>query len=870
MSWTLWSKFIWRHWKREPGLTAVLIGILALGVAVFLSVRLANKAAVTGFGMFTESVAGTSDFILRSPSGKLDARVLKQLRGVTGTTPVGIFPVLEISAASAKDPESGLLKLVGVDFVALQNAGEFLTAEEKPAAGPGESGAGPQDDFELGNVDRVLVGEAFSRKQNVSLNETLEIIINDQLHTVTIAAVLPDQAGRASAPDNMMLMDLPAVQEVSGDRRALSRVEIRIPPGAKAGEYRAGLIPVLSGFAEGNSLLMETPEDRKSSVTLMSAAFRLNLTILSGLALLVGVYLIMQAMEASVVKRRAEIAVLRSLGVPPGVIKRAWFLEGFALGLLGSLLGIFLGRLLAVGMVGAISSTVNTLYYETTTSSVTLSVPEILFCLLFGTLSSVIAGLIPAREAASTPPAQSMRAGVCGGGLKVLKSWPLGLMLLAAGLLLPLLPPVVLSSGTTVPLAGYVSAMILVLGISILVGMLFRPIGFLLKLVAKQKAMLRYASSQLMRPQGRHRITAAGLAVAIGMSAAMGILVASFENTLTGWIQHLLKADLYVSAAGANSVTNNNTISEETWHRIEKMPGVEGMDRLRRYQVTIDGKDVFLGGADYNDDPERYLQLIWLQEPKNTGPLSLASEVDGFVPAWISESYQRRFGSGVDSEIEIPTPSGPQVVKVVGVYAEYGNESGTLIIGRNFTETWFGDSNVSQLAVYLDPTSDHEAVLRSIQETFPTLVARTNALLREESLRIFHQTFAVTYALEIIAVLIAVTGLALALAGLLLERRNELSTMKSLGATRRDIARSAMYEGAGITLVGLIGGFVVSFLLGWILIYVINPQSFGWTLSYKIPWVSFFILALVTLAIAALVSRVVGHRNATLRSDRKE
>jgi putative ABC transport system permease protein len=160
--------------------------------------------------------------------------------------------------------------------------------------------------------------------------------------------------------------------------------------------------------------------------------------------------------------------------------------------------------------------------------------------------------------------------------------------------------------------------------------------------------------------------------------------------------------------------------------------------------------------------------------------------------------------------------------------------------------------------------------LESIRGRFPALVTRTNEKLREESIRIFHQTFAVTYALEAIAVIIAVAGLGLALAGLLLERRNELATLRSLGATRRDIARAAMWEGLGIALAGLAGGLAVSFFLGWILIGVINPQSFGWTLRYAVPRGMFVFLSGVTLATAALVAWIVGYRNANLKSDREE
>ncbi|MDF1741722.1 MAG: FtsX-like permease family protein [Verrucomicrobiales bacterium] len=862
----IWSRMIWRYWLKEAKLTAMLVGILALGIAVFLSVRLANKAAVTGFGLFTESIVGQSDFILRSPAGKLDERILLEIRKATGSAPLGIFPVLEVTGAIADDPEPGLLRLVGVDLVGLQNAAQYLEGESAGSGGNGLNGESTNQ--LLGSSRAVFVGQGFVGKTGVAAGETVSVTVSDRVRELVIEAVLPDSPNVAAVPANLVLMDLPGLQALSGEAEKISRVELRIPPGADAAANRESGFALLTAFAEANDLILETPEEQKSSVTQMSAAFRLNLTILSGLALLVGVYLIMQAMEASVVKRRAEIAVMRSLGVTPAEIKRAWILEALLLGFAGSVLGIVLGRILAMGMVGAIAGTVNTLYYETTTTAVTLGGWEVLFCLVFGTVASVLAGWIPARDAAATPPAQAMRHGARSGGLKVLRFWPVGIVLFIAGIAAAALPPWERASGSVVSVGGYLSSILLVLSSSVLIGLLFRPVSRLLGRVGKRSAPFRYAASQLRKPGGRHRLTAAGLAAAIGMSAAMAILVASFETTLTSWIQQLLKADLYVSAPGISSVTNENTISSSTWKAIDSIDGVAGMDRLRRYPVSIDGTRAFLGGADYNQDSERHLQLIWLDPPEDRGPDALEKISGGVISGWISEPFQRIFGVGKGDLFTVPTPQGAKEIRCEGVYAEYGGETGTVMVSRKFTSEWFSDDRITQMSVYVSEGIDPEVVLSEIESQFPTLVARTNARLREESLRIFHQTFAVTYALEAIAVLIAVAGLGLALAGLLLERRRELITLKSLGATRREIAAAAMWEGVGLSIVGLSGGILLSFALGWVLIHVINPQSFGWTLTYQIPWGAFAFLIGVTILCAAVVASAVGYRNGEVRSDR--
>ncbi len=861
----LWSRVIWRHWKQEPWLTLVLIGILSLGVAVFLSVRLANKAAVSGFGLFTESIAGESDFILRPSAGRLPVTVLGEMRDKLSRSPVEIFPVLEVSGAVADSPDQALLRFVGADLVALQNTSRELGADSRVA-----SEAGREDSESLlGRSDRVLAGEGFAKRFGVEKGESLGVIVNDSVAEVVISEVLPQNPNLPEVPDHLLLMDLPGLQKLSGELDVLSRVEFRIPQGIRWEENRREVGEAMWDFAANNGYLLDTPEDRKSSVTQMSSAFRLNLTILSGLALLVGFYLILQAMEAAVVKRRSEIAVLRSLGVTPAQIRAAWLWEGLIFGIVGAVLGILLGRLLAMGLVGAIARTVNTLYYETTTTSISLSWAEIGFCLFFGLGASLFAAWVPAREASQTPPAQSMRQGTQGGGIAVLKRWPIGVILVLAAVICAQFPVVLLEGGTRFPLGGYSAAILSVLGASILIGRLFSPVTKMMKAL-RPGAMRQYAGSQLQRPGGRHRLTAAGLAVAIGMSAAMAILVASFENTLTGWIGQLLKADAYVAAAGTNSVTNQNSLSPSVWKAIEETEGVAGSDRMRRYSVTVQGHEFFLGGADYNNDPKRYLKLIWIDPPAQEGPRILEEMSGEVFPGWISESLARRFDIGKGSPIVLPTPDGPKRIEVTGVFAEYGNETGTLVVARKFSQEWFSDSRISNLAIYLDPEVDPELWVSGLAAEFPSINVRTNQRLREESIRIFHQTFAVTYALEAIAVLIAVTGLGLALAGLLLERKNELATLKSIGATRREIATAAMWESVGVSAIGFVGGILLSFFLGWVLIFVINPQSFGWTLSYRIPWAGFALLGILSILIAGGVGWLVGYNKAELKSDREE
>ena len=864
-SW-LWSHIVWRHWLREWKLTTVLLLIIALGVAVFLSIRLANKAAVSGFGMFTESLSGESDYQLRPSAGLIPNRSLRDLRSELGSLPVGLFPVVETTGIIAGGDQS-LIRVIGLDLVAMQNAVNYAGG----VSGPRSNAQGADGGADFLDTDRlVFSGDAFSQSRGVSAGDELTILFGDREASVEVGGILPENPNLPSIPENLILVDLPSLQTMAG-LSGLSRIEVRFPMGA----FRSGIefeaYEILDAIALKNGWLLETPLQRKESVTQMSAAFRLNLTILSGLALLVGTYLIMQAMEAAVIKRRSEMAVLRSLGVTPLEIRKLWVYEGLVLGVMGSVLGVVVGVGLAQVMVGAIGRTVNTLYYETTSNAIRIELGEILFSMVFGVFASLVAVLIPARDASLTPPAQMMRQGAPEGGLTLLRQRWFGIAVILAGWASSLIPPYVVENGPVVSIGGYLAAVLMVVGGSILIGVFFNPVSRAIrKLGGRRKALSRYAASQIATPVGRHLLTAAGLAVAIGMSAAMGILVASFEGTLTAWIKQILKADLYISGGGNSSVDHQSSLAFDTWQRIEKMPGVSGVDVLRQYRFNLDGKDTVLGASDYNDDPDRTLQMIWLDAPGDKSEKNLLKLSGDETPAWISESFSRRFAVRKGDSVTLPSPDGPQALRITGLYADYGNEAGMVVVHRKFTADWFSDDSITNMALYLESGSDPEELAETIRSAFPSLKVQTNKRLREDSLRIFHETFAVTYALEGIAVLIAVSGLGLALAGLLIDRREELTTLKSLGSTRKEIAGGAMLEGLGIAVVGLIGGFLISFALGWVLIDVINPQSFGWTLTHRIPWSMFVMLALITLMTAAAVAYLVGYRNAVVKSDQED
>lgn len=873
--WLLWQRILWRHWCRSWKSTLALLLILALGVGVFFAIRLANRAAVAGFSLFSEVATGESELVITTPSGRISEDLLPELRRIAGDIPVQFFPVLEATSTEpSSDEDEGFfakqLQVVGLDVPSLANliylANENYEvpsfADLEQTRSRGAAGREPGDD----SVPRVFVAKSLLEERSWTVGETVRLLWNTTEQAVRIGGIIPESNFNVRPPDNLMLIDLPDLQRLTEQEGIVHRVEARVPPGGFQEPWQDELRAQLTAASNGRWILTSTDALRMQGDQ-MTRAFRLNLTILSGLALLVGTYLILQALEAAVVRRRQEIGILRSLGVEPGDIRSAWLFESVLLGLMGTGLGLLLGFAGAQVAVGAIAQTVNSLYFNNTVSAAGWNWVEAGWAGLLGLTASVISGWLPARDAAETPPAQVLQRGFRGGGIGFLKRPMLGVALLITGCLTYQLPAIELSGKAFFPLAGYLTALLWVVGGSICVGALFPVCVSAGRRWSNRFASVRFALSQLRRPTGRHRLAVAGLLIAFGMAAGMGILISSFEATMTYWINNALRADLYIAPQGVGNVSNQNRIERETWQSIVNDPAVAFAEIGQMYPVQIDGGLTYLVGAGGGNDGA-WNNLVWRTPPKI---LDLAAGLDeGGIPGWINESFMNRFEVGMEDSVRVPTPAGEQEVVIKGVFADYGNERGSLMVTRKKLVEWFDDDRALNIAAYLRNAADAGAFRDRILTEHPGLVARLNTQLRADVLKIFRQTFAVTHALKWIGIAVAIIGLGLTMAALTLERQREMATLRELGMSRRQIAGAMSFEGALLALIGVVGGALLSVALGRLLIYVINRQSFGWTLMFEIPWWEIALTALAVIGVGAVVAWQVGRWAAQLRVDREE
>jgi putative ABC transport system permease protein len=350
------------------------------------------------------------------------------------------------------------------------------------------------------------------------------------------------------------------------------------------------------------------------------------------------------------------------------------------------------------------------------------------------------------------------------------------------------------------------------------------------------------------------------------MTAGMVILVASFDKTVRGWVQRSLQADLYLASDAGQSASARGRITSATVAALRADPTVVELSQLAVYPIVLDGVETQLHGASLALVPER-IDLAWVEQPADRTVFDPARNAG---LALVSESFSERFQRNVGDVVRLPTPAGLRDVRIAGIFADYGNERGSILVDRSHVQKWFADDSVTNVSLWLGEGADPDTVRAELTRRYPALSVYTNARLRQEILRIFRQTFAITYALELVGIFVAVIGLALTLTSVLLDRRDELTTLRALGFSRREMAVSTAIEGGAIAAAASLGGLMLSLALGWLLIFVINKQSFGWTLGFALPWGTLGLLAAVVVASGVAVGASAGRWAAALPADREE
>jgi putative ABC transport system permease protein len=842
----LLGKTTLRHWREGWLSYLTLLGIVAVGVGALNGIRQASRAAAANFGLFNEAISGRSDFLIEAPMGMLEVSALQGLGAMAMDPDWHLLPVVEGSVAHLDDVGEAQrqLRVVGLDLIAVGNLPNFI---EQGLAFAGETDESDAWYDWVGAEAGVWLSGRLAETAGLQRGSRLRYALGGRIGELPVAGVL--RSSTVELPEDLVICDMPVAQALLGKAGQLDRIEVILANRATRAESDtvAAMEQRLRAVLP-DGLVLSPSEDRAEQRASMTQAFRLNLTILSLIAILVGAYLILQALDGAVVRRRAEMATLRSLGVGARTLFSLCLLEALLIGVLGSVGGVGVGVVLAGGAVHLLAETVNALYFATSIEAIELTRADWLLGVGLGVVFSLLAGLIPARDAMQTPPAQVLARGDWSPGFRWLHRPVIGYVLVLMGCVCLWLPPQRLSGGGQFSIGGFTAAGCWIFGAALLSGQVLTWLAGLCRRRV-DGPVVRLALSRLADGSSRHRLAVAGLVVAVGMVVGMLQMVGSFRDTIERWFDVRFQAELYVSERGVSGAGAVHGIDAELITELTQTEGIRFADTVYFEEVGGPVGTTHLLGADFEAWTGLRHQL-WYLEP---GQLVA---VPGAEPALISETFARRFDLLQGGVVALQTPTGSRSVSPIGIFADYGNEFGTAVIDQATWQAWTGTDRALNMSLFLNPGVDPHALREQLRLQYPGLDIRNATELRTLALGIFDQTFRVTTALNGIGLSVALVGLLLGLLAIFQESTRTWATLDCLGFTRRRLIRAAGVEGAGIALVAWLSGTMLGVALGWLLIAVVNVQSFGWTLQWSLPWGQFVLFGLLLSGLGYLCGAV--------------
>jgi len=790
-----WPELRHHPWRHAAALVAVM-----LGVALAFSVHLINASALAEFGAAVRAVNGESDLTLVGPRAGFDESLYGAVAaapGVAVASPVVEAETFAFDAAGARVP----VRLLGLDALVVGHVAPALL----PRPRPGEQRLSVLD------PDAVFLNAAAERRLG-GVATTLSLQTAAGRRTFRIAGTV------AAGGPPLVVVDIAGAQVALGNVGKLSRIDVRLAPGMDRAATLAALrLPADVRAAEPNEAT-----DRISNV---SRAYRVNLTVLALVAMFTGAFLVFSILALSVAQRVQSLALLAVLGLTARQRLGLVLAESALLGAVGSVLGLALGAALAAIALRLFGGDLGGGYFPGVAPALRFDAAGAVGYGLLGIVAALIGGWLPALSAQRIAPAQALK----GLGMTATRGAPalVGIALLALGALLATLPPVF-----EIPLAAYVSVALLLIG-----GIACVPGGVGLALAAVPEP--RRALALLAVERARHQragatIAVAGVVASLALSVALTVMVASFRDAVTRWLEVVLPADLYVRAAVGPIGVDVATLPEQLPEAARRIAGVVRAEGQRVVAISLDPRR-----------PSTALIARTIGEPTTSLPLTgdLVAAPAGAIAAYVSEAVVDLYGARPGTTLTLPLPDGRRaVVFVRGVWRDYARQYGAIVIERADWLRLGGDRRVNDIAFWLAPGASTPQVEDDVRrvaaaEGYDATLLEFAAPreIRTTSLRIFDRSFAVTYWLQAVAIAIGLFGIAASFSAQVLARRKEFGLLAHLGLTRRQVLAVVATEGAVWTGVGAALGLVLGVAVSVVLVKVVNPQSFHWTMALLLP-----------------------------------
>lgn len=819
------------EWRAHPLRAIVAIIAIAVGVAMGFAVHLINAAAVNEFSAAVKSIAGQADVQVSGREAWFDESVYPRL--ATHPMVTVASPVLEFHVGAAA--KEGPLRVIGIDV--------FRAAQVTPGLIGAAEGGKVMDTLA---DDALFLSPAALEWLGVKTGSGLPLRAGTASITLRVAGSML----QAPPGQRIAVMDIGAAQWRFNKTGQLSRIDLKLRNGVSRDAFERELARELERDFPGRFLVGQPGDDEQESRTnSMSRAYRVNLTVLALVALFTGAFLVFSTQALAVIRRRGQFALLRVLGLERRALLRQVMIEGASLGVIGALLGIAGGYGLAAAALRFFGGDLGAGYFAGVNPEVRFTpvAAAVFFSLGFGV--ALLGCLAPAWEAARAAPAAALKSGADETALSRLdRIWPpLVCIALAAGL--SQAPPVL-----ELPIFGYLSiALLLVGGIGLMPRLARSLFGAVSRRYQRNDAALPVPSLALARlgnASGQAAIALGGVLASFSLMVAMAIMVSSFRVSLDDWLVQLLPADLYVQVGSSSGA---GTLGPAEQAAIGSGPGIARIEFQRTRQVSLDPArpPVRLMARPIDPlDPGKTMVMTGQSLPVPQGAM----------PVWVSEAMLDLYRVKRGGTLALPLGGGMHSFFVAGAWRDYSSQSGAVQMRLDDYRALTGDNGVNAFAIWAAKgvtAARIEQQIRALPFGAALDYARPDDI-RAMSLTIFDRSFAVTYLLEAIAIAIGLSGVAATFSAQTLARAKEFGMLRHVGVTRGQVLRILAIEGGALTALGIACGFLLGLVISLILVFVVNPQSFHWSMQLHVPWTLIFIVASVLLAASVLTALVSG------------
>jgi putative ABC transport system permease protein len=856
----LWAASF-RHLLRHPAQLALALVGLSLGVATIIAVDIATASSRRAFELSMDAVNGAATHeIVGGPQG-IDEALYVDLRThdlLAGELQPALAPVVE-GYVTVGDRE---MQLVGVDPLAspeLEIRGGVATGGgnggERARVEKGRGDAGSDGEKErvaaLGDwfTERgaVVMAAGAAKQLGVSRGQRFDVDVGGLTYPAVLISEIHEQS---AAYDALILTDVAQAQEWLGRVGKLSRIDVRVPDGT-AGE---AMLTALRARLPPDVQLHDAQGRTRESLD-MTGAFTTNLKAMSLLALLVSTLLIYGAISFAVVQRRRVIGILRALGATRSEVLVIVLTEAAALGVVGAAIGLGLGLVIGRELIILVSQTINDLYFVVAVSETTLPVSSVVKALVGGFVTALAAALLPALEVAGSTPQLGLRRSV----LEARAVHIARRLVIVSAVLAGSAGIVVLVSGRNL-LAGFVALFLLLLSVAAITPAVLRGLArAAARFAGRASPIARLAFGDIGASLSRTGVAVAALGMAIAAMIGVSIMVESFRESLRDWLGHTMRADVYVTAPGPGSDRPERRIEPGVIKALLATSGIDDHSESRQVVVESPSGPVPLTALQLTREGSSALQLV-SGDPARAWPEYQRGAVI------ISEPLAWRLQLKLGDSLPLSTAAGVVGFRIAGIYREYGNDRGNVLMSLAQYRRLWHDENITALGVYLRPNAQPAAVIAGMRVAArgrQALLIRSNADIRAISMSIFERTFVITRVLYWLAAGVAAVGLISSLLAWELERSHELAIVRSIGLTPLGAAVLIEAQTGFMGLVALVAAIPAGLLTAVVLTDVINRRAFGWQIDLHLTATQFTDALLLALAAALAAGVYPAWRTAT-------